>query len=246
MRWHLRGDDMGVRAGEVDDLGQFLGKIVVFDLDGTLAETAPDIIATLNIILAGQGLPPVPVARARDLVGAGARALIERGFRLYDRALPPALLEELFQDFLEVYAVRVAETSTLYPGVVEALTRLSGAGWLLAVCTNKPEFHSKLLIEALGITHHFAAICGRDTFPVCKPDPLHLTLTIEKAGGNRLQAIMVGDSLTDIATARAAGIPVIAVPFGYTDVPVEQLGPDVVIPHFDALHAAIDGLLARP
>jgi phosphoglycolate phosphatase len=234
---------MDARPVEVDDLEQFLGKIVVFDLDGTLAETAPDIIATLNIILAGQGLPPVPVAKARDLVGAGARALIERGFRLYGRDLSPELLEELFQDFLKVYAGRVAEESTLYPGVVAALTSLSEAGWLLAVCTNKPEHHSRLLIEALGIAHHFAAICGRDTFPVCKPDPLHLTLTIEKAGGNRLMAIMVGDSLTDIATAKAAGIPVIAVPFGYTDVPVEQLDPDLVIQHFDALHAAIDELL---
>ena len=234
---------MGVLEAEVHDLGPILRKIVVFDLDGTLAETAPDIIATLNIILAGQGLPPVPVARARDLVGAGARALIERGFRLYGRDLSPELLEALFQDFLVAYAERVADESTLYPGVVSALQSLSEAGWLLAVCTNKPEHHSRLLIEALGITHHFAAICGRDTFPVCKPDPRHLTLTIEKAGGNPLQAIMVGDSLTDISTAKAAGIPVIAVPFGYTDKPVEQLDPDVVIQHFDALHAAIDELL---
>lgn len=235
---------MDVRAVEVSDLGQFLGKIVVFDLDGTLAETAPDIIATLNIILAGQGLPPVPVDKSRDLVGAGARALIERGFRLQGRDLPADLLEDLFRDFLRIYAGRVANESTLYPGVVQALVSLSEAGWLLAVCTNKPEHHSRLLIEALGITHHFAAICGRDTFPVCKPDPQHLTLTIEKAGGNRLQAIMVGDSRTDISTAKAAGIPVIAVPFGYTDVPVEDLGPDVVIAHFDALHAAVDGLMA--
>lgn len=234
---------MAVLEDEVDDLGQLLGKIVVFDLDGTLAETAPDIIATLNLILDRQGLPPVPVAMARDLVGAGARALIERGFRLHGRDLSPELLEALFQDFLVAYAERVADKSTLYPGVVAALESLSQAGWLLAVCTNKPEHHSRLLIEALGITHHFAAICGRDTFPVCKPDPQHLTLTIEKAGGNRLMAIMVGDSVTDITTAKAAGIPVIAVPFGYTDVPVEKLDPDAVIPHFDALHAAIDGLL---
>lgn len=235
---------MDVQAGEVDDLGQFLGKIVVFDLDGTLAETAPDIIATLNIILGAQGLSPVPVERARDLVGAGARALIERGFRLQGRELSPPLLEALFQEFLVIYAGRVADHSTLYPGVVAALERLARDGWLLAVCTNKPEHHSRLLIEALGITPYFAAICGRDTFPVCKPDPRHLTLTIEKAGGNPRQAVMVGDSLTDISTARAAGIPVIAVPFGYTDVPVEALDPDLVIPHFDVLYEAVEGLFA--
>lgn len=234
---------MHVRAVEVDDLGTFLGKIVVFDLDGTLAETAPDIIATLNVILGNQGLSPVPVERARDLVGAGARALIERGFRLHGRALSPELLEELFQAFLVIYAGRIADESRLYPGVVAALESLADAGWLLAVCTNKPEHHSRLLIEALGITRHFAAICGRDTFPVCKPDPRHLTLTIEKAGGNPLQAVMVGDSLTDISTARAAGIPVIAVPFGYTDVPVEALDPDRVVSHFNALHAAVDTLV---
>lgn len=220
------------------------GKIVVFDLDGTLAETAPDIIATLNIILARQGLDPVPVEKARDLVGAGARALIERGFKLYGRELNAALLEELFEEFLEIYADRIAVNSRLYPGVSKALASLKEAGWLLAVCTNKPERHSRLLIEALGITSFFSAICGRDTFPVCKPDPGHLTLTIEMAGGNSQHAIMIGDSLTDITTAKSANIPVIAVPFGYTDVPVELLEPDMVIQHFDALHAAVDQISA--
>lgn len=219
-----------------------LGRIVVFDLDGTLADTAPDIIGTLNLILAGQDLPPVPVDKARDLVGAGARALIERGFRLYGRALPAGLLDELFQDFLRVYATRVADESALYPGVGEALDTLRQEGWLLAVCTNKPEYHSRLLIEALGITGYFAAICGRDTFPTCKPDPLHLTLTIEKSGGNPRKAIMVGDSKTDISTAKSAGIPVIAVPFGYTDIAVEMLDPDLVIGHFDQLHHAVNKL----
>jgi phosphoglycolate phosphatase len=217
--------------------------IIVFDLDGTLAETAPDIIATLNIILVQEGLSPVGTEKARDLVGAGARALIERGFKLHGASLTPEHLEILFQRFLMIYADRVADESYLYPGVVDALGQLEDAGFVLAVCTNKPERHSRLLIEALGITSRFAAICGRDTFPVFKPDPAHLLLTIQAAGGDPARAVMVGDSRTDINTAKAAGVPVIAVPFGYTDVPIETLDPDIVIEHFDGLRAAVSKLL---
>jgi phosphoglycolate phosphatase len=218
---------------------------IVFDLDGTLAETAPDIIGVLNTILTREGLPVVPVAMARDLVGAGARALIERGFRLQGEPLEPERLERLFLDFLELYAGRIADESHLFPGVEAALDDLAAAGHLLAVCTNKPERHSRLLMSALKVDARFAAICGRDTFAVCKPDPLHLTLTIAQAGGNPGRAIMVGDSRTDIDTARAAGIPVIAVPFGYTNVPVSDLGPDRVIGHFEELVPAIDAILSR-
>ncbi len=217
--------------------------IIVFDLDGTLAETAPDIIATLNIILMQEGLAAIGTEKARDLVGAGARALLERGFKLQDTALKPEHLEVLFQRFLTIYADRVADESFLYPGVITALGHLADDGFALAVCTNKPERHSRLLIEALGITGHFAAICGRDTFPVFKPDPAHLLLTIKAAGGDPARAVMVGDSRTDISTAKAAGIPVIAVPFGYTDVPIETLGPDIIIQHFDGLRAAVATLL---
>ena len=217
---------------------------IVFDLDGTLAETAPDIISVLNTILLREGLPAVPVAMARDLVGAGARALIERGFRLQGEPLGPEMLERLFLDFLELYAGRIADESHLYPGVEAALEHLVRAGHILAVCTNKPERHSRLLLSALRIDARFSAICGRDTFPVCKPDPRHLTLTIAQAGGDPGRAIMVGDSRTDIDTARGAGIPVIAVPFGYTNVPVSELSPDRIIGHFEELIPAVDAILA--
>ncbi len=212
---------------------------IVFDLDGTLAETAPDIIGTLNVILGREGLAPLPVARARDLVGAGARALIERGFNLYGRPLPPERLDQLFELFLEVYAGRVADESHLFDGVLAAMDTLSARGHLLAICTNKPERHSLLLLDALGVTSRFAAIAGRDSYPYFKPDARHLTMTIEAAGGDPRHAIMVGDSRTDIATARNAGLPVICVPFGYTDVPIETLEPDAVIQHFDELAAAV-------
>ncbi|MFL5120326.1 MAG: phosphoglycolate phosphatase [Microvirga sp.] len=216
--------------------------IVVFDLDGTLADTAPDIVTTLNVILAPEGLPPLPLKKARNLIGAGARALIERGFEAVGRELTPAHLDELYRDFLAYYAKNLCVETRLYPGVVEALDRLDAEGFRLAVCTNKVERHSVRLLEALGIGERFAAICGRDTFPYIKPDPRHLTLTIDKADGDPRQAVMVGDSRADITTAKAAGVPAVAVSFGYTDIPVRALDPDVVIDRFDQLFEAVQDL----
>lgn len=213
--------------------------LVVFDLDGTLADTAADLIAVLNGLLAEDGLPGMPIEQAGALIGAGARALISRGFARAGRELAPERLEALFDAFLSRYEREICTHTRLYPGVEATLGRLEAAGFGLAVCTNKPERHSRLLMEALGVAGRFAAICGRDTFPFSKPDPRHLTETIARAGGDPARAVMVGDSLTDIATAKAAGVPVIAVPFGYTDVPVAELEPDLVVPHFDAMAAAI-------
>ncbi len=212
---------------------------LVFDLDGTLAETAPDIMATLNHLLALEGLAPLPVSAARSLVGAGARALLERGFKAAGRPLGPERLETLFQTFLVHYLDHIADLSFLYPGVEKALDLLARDGFGLAICTNKPEAHSLALVERLGILDRFAAIAGRETFAFCKPDPRHLTETIRRAGGDAGRAIMIGDSRTDVDTARAAGIPVIGVTFGYTDIPMADLNPDRLIEHFDALPEAI-------
>jgi phosphoglycolate phosphatase len=217
--------------------------IVAFDLDGTLADTAPDLIMTLNAILAQEGLPPLPLERARNLTGAGARALIERGFEVAGRELAPGRLDELYRDFLAIYGDNLCVGTRLYPGVIESLDRLDADGFRLAVCTNKVERHSVLLLEALGIADRFAAICGRDTFPYIKPDPRHLTLTIDQAGGDRRQAVMVGDSRTDIATAKAAGVPVVAVSFGYTDTPVRAMDPDRAIDRFEQLFEAVQDLV---
>ena len=248
------GDDIAPSTFAIDRHGQTRhmhrmqpssSPTIVFDLDGTLAETAPDIIGTLNVVLAQEGLAPLPVSKARDLVGAGAKALIDRGFKVYDRPLTPERLEDLFQHFLEIYAGRVADESHLYDGVLAAMDRLDAAGHRLAVCTNKPIRHSRLILDAFGITQRFAAVAGRDSFPFFKPDARHLTHTISAAGGDVARAIMIGDSRTDILTARNAGLPVICVPFGYTDVPIETLEPDVVIQHFAELPAAVAAVSAR-
>jgi phosphoglycolate phosphatase len=218
--------------------------ILVFDLDGTLADTARDLIATLNVLLTREGLPTVAPAAARDLVGAGAQALIERGFALHDAPLPPERIQPMVADFLAHYEAHIADETCLFPGARAALDRFRDAGFRLAICTNKPERLARLLIDRLAVADRFDAICGRGSFPVHKPDPQMLHLTVAMAGGDPARMIMVGDSRTDVDTARNAGAPVIAVDFGYTDTPVAALKPDRIISHFDELWAAAQELLA--
>jgi phosphoglycolate phosphatase len=217
---------------------------IVYDLDGTLADTAEDLVATLNWLLGREGLAPLKVETAGSLLGAGARALIKRGFAASGKALDPETTDGLFADYLHYYSAHIVVHTRLYPGVNKALATFARAGWRQAVCTNKLESPAKLLIAKLGIAERFAFICGQDTFGVGKPDAKPLLGTIAASGGVREQAIMVGDSGTDIKTARAAGVPIIAVDFGYADVPVKELGPDRVISHFDQLLEACDALLA--
>jgi phosphoglycolate phosphatase len=217
--------------------------IIVYDLDGTLADTAGDLMGALNAVLAQEGLAPLPVENAGSMLGAGGRALIERGFAAAGRQLAPLKLEALFGDFLAHYNAHIADQTRLYPGVETALRAFARAGWVQAICTNKMEGSAKLLMEKLGVANRFAFICGQDTFGVGKPDPKPLLSTIAAAGGVSGRAIAVGDSATDIKTARAAGVPVIAVDFGYTAVPVAELGPDRVISHFGELAAACAALL---
>lgn len=212
---------------------------IVYDLDGTLADTAGDLMGALNFVLDREGLPTLPVENARSLLGAGGRALIQRGFAASGHELSPQKLEMLFGDFLAHYNDHIDIHTRLYPGVLAALDVFDSAGWAQAVCTNKMEASAKMLMEKLGVAERFAFICGQDTFGVGKPDPKPLIGTIEGSGGTTSRAIMIGDSATDIKTARAAGLPVICVDFGYTDIPVTELGPDRVISHFDELEAAV-------
>jgi phosphoglycolate phosphatase len=219
--------------------------MLVFDLDGTLADTADDLVATLNAIMLREGAPAVSGAEARNMVGMGARRLIQLGFANAGRTVAPERLEELFVDYLAIYEANIAVHTKLYPGVLAALDRFADAGHSFAVCTNKSERPALALMNALGVSARFRAICGQDTFAWNKPDARALLSTIAKAGGDGANAIMVGDSKTDIQTAKNAGLPVVAVDFGYTDVPVRELGPDRVISHFDELWGAVADLSAR-
>ena len=212
---------------------------IVFDLDGTLIDTAPDLVDTLNVVFAREGLPPVPYEAARKMIGGGARNMIARGIEAEGRKLAPAELERLFAEFIAQYSEHIADRSRPFPGLTEALDELAGKDFRFAVCTNKLERLSVLLLNRLGLAHRFAVICGQDTFGMQKPDPEVLRRTVAAAGGTLQSAIMVGNSLTDIRTARAAGVPVIAVDFGYTDRPVSELGPDRIISRFAQLPAAV-------
>ena len=212
---------------------------VVFDLDGTLVDTAPDLIETLNVVFAREGLPPIDYAAARDMIGGGARKMIEGGLTFQGRPSAGGAVDRMFADFIEHYAAHIADRSQPFPGLDAALDRLAADGCRFAVCTNKLEGLSRLLLDALGLTRRFAAICGQDTFAIQKPDPEILRRTIQAAGGEIRRAVMVGDSGTDIATARAAGIPVVAVDFGYSETPIGELGADRLISHFDELAAAV-------
>ncbi len=219
---------------------------IVFDLDGTLVDTAPDLISALNFILDREGLPAVPLASARNMIGAGARKLIERGLELEGRAASVEDITRLTADFIDYYAAHIADASRPFDGLESALDELTARGCRLAVCTNKLEWLSKRLLDALGLSPRFAAICGADTFGVSKPDPAILRQTIARAGGNLAASIMVGDAGTDIGVARRAGVPVVGVTFGYTDVPMADLKPDRLIDHMRELPGAVDGLIGRP
>ena len=217
-------------------------RTIVFDLDGTLVDTAPDLISALNYVLAREGLAPVPLALARTMIGAGARKLIERGLEAEGRIATPADITRLTADFIAYYADHIAEESRPFEGLEDALDALASRGCRFAVCTNKLEWLSKRLLDELGLSARFAAICGADTFGVSKPDPIILRQTILRAGGDVAAAIMVGDAGPDVGAARRAGVPVIGVSFGYTDVPIAELNPDRLIDHMKDLPDAVAAL----
>jgi len=219
------------------------GATLIFDLDGTLVDTAPDLVAATNHVLAGLALPGISEHALRPLVGHGAGFMVEHAIGPGAAKLSEEERKRLLDRFLDYYTRNIAVGSRPFEGTVPALERFRGAGAKLAVCTNKTERISRMLLEALGMSGLFSALAGRDTFPVFKPHPDHLLGTIELAGGDSARAVMVGDSRIDIATAKAAGVPVVAVTFGYTDIPVRELGPDKVIDHYDELEPAILALL---
>jgi len=216
---------------------------VVFDLDGTLVDTAPDLINALNFVLNREGMPAVPMKSARNLIGGGARRLIERGLELDGRQAGLADITRMTDDFIGHYAAHIADQSQPFEGLEGALDDLSARGYRFAVCTNKLEWLSKLLLDRLGLSSRFSAICGADTFGVSKPDPAILRQTVARAGGQLASTIMVGDAGPDVGVARRAGVPIIGVEFGYTEVPIADLRPDRLIGHMRDLSAAVESLI---
>jgi phosphoglycolate phosphatase len=212
---------------------------LVFDLDGTLVHTAADLVAALNAVLATQDMAPVSLEAAVAMVGSGGRSLLRGAVAAEGKEVSPERLETLFADYLAFYDDHLADESRPFPGAVAALDRFAGDGWLLAICTNKYEASAKKLMKLIGLDDRFAAIAGQNTFAFCKPDGRHITETVRMAGGNPQDAIMVGDSITDVSAAKSAGLPVIAVDYGYSAVPVSELGATRIISRLDQLHAAV-------
>jgi len=221
------------------------GATLVFDLDGTLVDTAPDLIRTLNHVLESVDCPPSTDAHIRPFISFGARRMIVEGLSVAGVHKSDAEIDGLFNVFLEHYAANVAVESFIFPNLVDVLDTALTSGATLAVCTNKREDLSLLLLKELDLHRRFAAIVGRDTLDVCKPHPRHLTETIARAGGKEDRAIMIGDSPTDVNTAKAAKIPVVAVSFGYSEVPPRDLGADALIDNYSELPGVLADLMGE-
>ncbi|MCU0830168.1 MAG: HAD-IA family hydrolase [Rhizobiaceae bacterium] len=210
-----------------------LPPIAVFDLDGTLVDTAADLVAALNTALAHNSLPLAAHDTIAAFAGHGGRGMLNRHCETAGLSLAEDTVERVIADFLSAYEADIPGASLPYAGACSLLDDLADGGWRVAVCTNKPQRLADKLLSALALTNRFHAICGADRFAARKPDPLHLMETIRVAGGDPARAVMIGDSITDIDTARNAAMPSVAVTFGYSPVPVASLGPTKVIDAYD-------------
>jgi phosphoglycolate phosphatase len=220
-------------------MASFPFDIVGFDLDGTLADTAPDLTAALNHALVTLGRDPVPAPSVRSMVGHGARALLAKGITATGE-FREELVDQGLPIFLQYYEAHIADDSHPFPGVVDALDALAARGVRLAICTNKLEHLARRFVTAIGWDGRFAAIVGGDTTPSAKPNPEPLLHMIEQAGGGR--CAFVGDSISDTGAAIAANLPCVALTFGFTDRPPGELGADALIDHFDQLIPTLERL----
>jgi phosphoglycolate phosphatase len=196
---------------------------VVWDLDGTLVDSAADIATSLNRLLAEQGLPVLDDDRVRSMIGEGVATLIRRGLAVHDMTPADATLDALVQRFLKIYSEVATVSTRLFPGVREALQSLSDAGVRQAICTNKPEAITRQVLAGLDIAGYFDVVVGGDTLPRNKPDPLPLRTVLGRLGASSEQALMVGDSAIDVVMAHATGVAVAFVTFGY--------GPEPPVSH---------------
>ncbi len=216
--------------------------LIIFDLDGTLAHTAPDLLGTLNRITKPYELSQMGMNEFGQIIGHGAKAMISRAFELNNKALDDETLETLFKSFLEDYSANIANETKLFDGILGAMDSLKKKGYEFALCTNKTESMARLLLNELQVTDYFQSITGGDTFSFRKPDARHLIETASMAGHSISKAIMIGDSATDINAALNANIPSVAVTFGYSDSPIKELGATEIINHFSELEASIESI----
>lgn len=219
--------------------------LLVFDLDGTLVDTAPDLVRALNAVLEMEGLEPIPLASMRPHISEGAKAMIARGAWLQERVYTPARLQALSDALVEIYAGDIAAQSAPFPGLIEALDAAEAMGARFSICTNKISRLALQLLDALELTHRFQAVVGKNDVVNRKPHKDHYLEAVSRAGGRIERSMMIGDSAPDLETARAAGAPAALVAFGYTNIAPEALGPDAIISHFSELPNTAAKLLRR-
>ncbi|HKL65840.1 MAG TPA: HAD-IA family hydrolase [Roseovarius sp.] len=219
-------------------------RTVVFDLDGTLADTSGDLIAAANACFRGMGVADM-LCPARDIGVAlrGGRAMLRLGMERLGRRDDEAEIDRQYPLLLAAYEGAIDRHTRLYPGAMAAVEGLRETGYRVAICTNKPEALARLLLERMGVLGRFHALTGADTLPVRKPDPEHLRETVRRAGGEPARSLLVGDSDTDRDTARAARVPSVLVGFGPSGADMAALEPEAIIGHFDELPGVVTRLI---
>lgn len=217
-------------------------KAILFDLDGTLVDSAPDIRAAINRVLARKGRRPLDLPEVVSMIGDGAPKLVERAFRRTGEPYPADQIDVLTQVFVDFYDGHGSTLTRVFPGVVQALKSQKEAGVLLGICTNKPQGPTEQILEGLGLAPFIDASIGGDVLPKRKPDASHPLAVLNKLGVTPADAVMVGDSPNDVNAGKNAGLPTIAVSFGYTRVPPPEMGADILIDHFDELQEALSKL----
>lgn len=220
--------------------------VVVFDLDGTLVHTAPDLVASLNFALGVHGHSAIDYKELAPFAGTGGRGMLQRYCGLRGQTFSEAEIASIISTFLENYKDKIPGTSLVYEGAIEFVRALREADFKTAICTNKPQHLADLLLAKMEIAPLFDAICGADYFAFRKPDPRHLLETIAAAGGDPARAVMFGDSQTDFDTANAAGIPVVGVTFGYSPEPLANFKITKLISHYREINVTeVNVLMAR-
>jgi phosphoglycolate phosphatase len=218
---------------------------VIYDLDGTLIDSARDMCVAVSSVLADHGLPPISDEEARLFMGEGSKMTMRRAFAKNGRSLDEAQASAVTREFVRYYEQDPVRHTIAFDGVAEIVQRLDRLGLRQGVCTNKFEKSARMILKGLKLMPPIADVAGADTFTVRKPDPGHILQLIDKIGGHRQRAVMVGDSIHDVEAAHAGGLPAVLVSWGYTDKPASELGADAVIDHFAALPEALEQIAGR-
>jgi phosphoglycolate phosphatase len=218
---------------------------VIYDLDGTLIDSAQDMQVAVSRVLADHGLPEVTLDDVRIFMGQGSKVTMNKAFSKYGRKLDDEQLSAVTAEFVRYYEADPVGHTTAFAGVPEVVARFDKLGLKQGVCTNKFERPSRMILEHLKLMPPIAGLAGADTFPVRKPDPRHILMLVERMGRSPDRAVMIGDSIHDVHAAHAAGLPAVLVSWGYTTTPASELGAEAVIERFDALPQALERLAAR-